>query len=130
MIWIPNEFPSDQNWFQKLKYLTELEKLWKAKPPRYSVYEQICISPILGSINNLSHCQETTRGYSLPKQYVSHKAAQAQTMLVFGNNDILDLAQKSQISISVAAEIIVRFLFSMKQEILSAIYWYNIRDSW
>lgn len=51
-------------------------------------------------------------------------------MLVFGNNDILDLAQKSQISISVAAEIIVRFLFSMKQEILSAIYWYNIRDSW
>lgn len=75
------------------------------------MYEQICISPILGSINNLSHCQETARGYRLPEEYVSHKAAQAQTMLIFGKNYILDLAQKSQISFTVAAEILVKLVF-------------------
>lgn len=88
-------FPSKQNWFQRLKYLTELEKLWKAKPSGCSVYEQICIPPVFRSIKNLSRCQETTRGYSLPEKYVSHKVVQAQTMLSFVNYDILDLAQKS-----------------------------------
>lgn len=54
--------------------------------------------------------------------FVSHKVVQAQTMLIFGNSDILDLAQKHQVSISVATEVFVRCLFSMGQGILSPIY--------
>lgn len=125
-----NEFPSNQNWFQRPKYLTELEKLWEAKPPRCSAYEQICISSILRPMNNPSHCQKTTWGYRLPEKLplVCISQSCTSTMLIFGNNDILGLVQKSQISISVAAEIIAQFFFSMKQEILSAIHWNNVWD--
>lgn len=92
------------------------------------MYEQICISPVLRSISNQPHCQKTVRGYRLPEKWplVCISQSCTSTNNIFDNNDILDLAQKRQISISVAAEIIVRCLFFMKQEILSAIYWYSV----
>lgn len=57
------------------------------------------------SINNMSHSQGTARGYSLPCKTdlccVPHKTTQAQKILNFSKGDILDLAQKSQVIISV-----------------------------
>lgn len=118
-----------------LKCLAELEKLRNAKPRRCWEYEQICISLIPKSINNIPHCQETARGYSLPEKwplvciYLTNFCKHRQ-VLIFGNSDILDLAQKSQVNSSVATEVIVRSLFFMGQEILSATYWYKFWDPW
>lgn len=59
----------------------------------------------------MSHSQGTARGYSLPCKTdlccVPHKTTQAQKILDFSKGDILDLAQKSQVIISVTTGVIV-----------------------
>lgn len=58
----------------------------------------------------MSHSQGTARVTAYPKTdlcCVPHKTTQAQKILDFSKGDILDLAQKSQVIISVTTGVIV-----------------------